>query len=62
MKNAILLISSFALILISCSEATMFDAIGSESLSNDSRTRASSDGLYDALGYGYDITGEYMGC
>lgn len=61
MKNAILLISSFALILISCSEATMFDAIGSESLSNDSRTRASSDGLYDALGYGYDITGEYLG-
>ena len=46
-----------SIVLFSCSETELLDnSIDDQLITN----RASGDGLYDVLGYGYDITKEYL--
>lgn len=49
----------FLLLFYSCSEIE--DLPNVESSVSNVTTRAAGDGVYDVLGYGYDITDEYMG-
>ena len=46
-----------SIVLFSCSETELLDNSIDDQLIT---TRASGDGLYDVLGYGYDITKEYL--
>ena len=50
---------SILFILYSCSKAD--DSINSQSSLPSAATRTAGDGVYDALGYGYDITDEFLG-
>lgn len=61
MRQTLLLISCFMLILVSCSEELLLDTIENKLALNEPSTRTVGDGLYSALGYGYDITDEYLG-
>lgn len=49
----------FLLLFYSCSEIE--DLPNVESSVSNVTTRAAGDGVYDVLGYGYDITDDYMG-
>lgn len=49
----------FLLLFYSCSK--MEDLPNVESSVSNVTTRAAGDGVYDVLGYGYDITDDYMG-
>ncbi|UBD70596.1 MACPF domain-containing protein [Bacteroides sp. BFG-257] len=49
----------FLPLFYSCSEIEDLPKV--ESLVSNVTTRAAGDGVYDVLGYGYDITDEYMG-
>ena len=59
MKSSIFTIFFFATILAACSDNSILEL---PQINNDNiTTRTAGDGLYDVLGYGYDITEEYMG-
>lgn len=45
--------------LFSCTEGNTLDII-EKSEKNAPTTRSAGDGEYDVLGYGYDVTGEYL--
>ena len=49
----------FLLLFYSCSEMENLPNV--ESSVSNVTTRAAGDGVYDVLGYGYDITDDYMG-
>ena len=49
----------FLPLFYSCSEIE--DLPNVESSVSNVTTRAAGDGVYDVLGYGYDITDDYMG-
>lgn len=49
----------FLLLFYSCSEMENLPNV--ESSVSKVTTRAAGDGVYDVLGYGYDITDDYMG-
>ena len=49
----------FLLLFYSCSEMENLPNV--ESSVSNVITRAAGDGVYDVLGYGYDITDDYMG-
>ena len=57
------LILYFILGLYSCSEIEDLPdntTVNEQTNVNDQTTRAAGDKKYDVLGYGYDVTGEYL--
>ena len=57
------LILCFILGLYSCSEIEDLPdntTVNEQTSVNDQTTRAAGDKKYDVLGYGYDVTGEYL--
>lgn len=56
-KIYFLIIAVILLLTISCSQNKDFDY---PNYPNKTQTRAQGDGKYEVLGYGYDITGEYL--
>lgn len=54
------LVLGLLLSFFSCTEDSTFDII-EQPEENAPTTRSPGDDIYDALGYGYDITGEYLG-
>lgn len=60
MKKLVLFMSWIILALSGCSDESVIEP-DSTSLPQSVNTRTAGDGIYDVLGYGYDITEEYMG-
>ena len=60
MKKLFLFMSWIILALSGCSDESVIEP-DSTSLPQSVNTRTAGDGIYDVLGYGYDITEEYMG-
>lgn len=59
MKKIIQLLG-LSLVLLSCTKELDFSEVKSDD-SKNAVSRAVGDGVYEALGYGYDITDEYLG-
>ena len=59
MKKLFLFMSWVMLILSSCADEDIIER-NSPSFPQSVNTRSSGDGVYDILGYGYDITGPYL--
>lgn len=54
-------INYLALLLVLCYSCNEMEDWPTSTLPDDTTTRSAGDGIYDVLGYGYDITEEYMG-
>lgn len=59
MKKLFLFMSWVMLILSSCADEDIIER-NSPSFPQSVNTRSAGDGVYDILGYGYDITGPYL--
>lgn len=59
MKKLFLFMSRVMLILSSCADEDIIER-NSPSFPQSVNTRSAGDGVYDILGYGYDITGPYL--
>lgn len=59
MKKLFLFMSWVMLILYSCADEDIIER-NSPSFPQSVNTRSAGDGVYDILGYGYDITGPYL--
>lgn len=60
MRKHLLLLCLLAITLVGCSESEIFYST-QELTEKEIKTRTSGDGIYDVLGYGYDITEDYLG-
>lgn len=60
MKKIYWLFGLILAICYSCSELDDFSIIPSSEFSSPSLTRTAGDEKYDVVGYGYDVTGEYL--
>lgn len=60
-QNKSVWVLGLMLSLYSCSEIDELPLISSTSSSDTVTTRTDGDAVYDVLGYGYDVTEEYMG-
>ena len=59
MKKLFLFMSWVMLILSGCADEDIIER-NSPSFPQSVNTRSAGDGVYDILGYGYDITGPYL--
>lgn len=60
MRTKRLVLNILVIMLMGCSEDTFLE-ISQHTNQSKVSTRTAGDGIYDVLGYGYDITGEYLG-
>lgn len=59
MKKLLVFISWITIIVSGCSDENIIES-NSTLFPQSINTRAAGDGVYDVLGYGYDVTGEYL--